>query len=62
MTHTSCQRRDCLNYFVKRERMTEANEIFCLAMIATPRANCERYVPPSWKPFYRQNSEKKGAR
>lgn len=58
MIKTACQRQDCLNFFVKRVHMAEADETFCIASIATPSANCMRYVPPSWKPWANRSQRK----
>lgn len=55
MTKTNCQRRDCLNFYVRRERMEAPKEISCLANISEPLADCVRYTPPSWKPFHHQS-------
>lgn len=60
MKPTDCRQRDCLNFFVRRERMTGPNEIFCLAGIEQPRGNCVRYTAPSWKPFHQSARLKKG--
>lgn len=53
MTETKCRQRDCLCFHVKGERVgSSANEVFCVAGIADPRREkCERYTPPSWKPW-----------
>lgn len=60
MKPTTCRQRDCLNFYVRRERMTDAeNEIFCLAGIAQPRGSCVRYTAPSWKPQPRNSSRSK---
>lgn len=62
MTETTCRRNDCLNFYVRRERVGYSpNEIFCLAGVGTPPRTgmCERYMPPSWKPDF---SKKRGAR
>lgn len=61
MTLTNCQQRDCLNLYVRRERMDAPDEkIFCLAGIARPRVACVRYTAPSWKPFHQSARQKKG--
>lgn len=60
MTPTTCRQRDCLNFFVRRERMDAPNEIFCLSGIREPRGACVRYTAPSWKPPHQSALLKKG--
>lgn len=60
MKPTACRKRDCLNFYVRRERMMGPNEIFCLASIREPRGACDRYTAPSWKPLHQSARLKKG--
>lgn len=61
MKHTNCERKDCLNFWMTRSRgdSDSSYSVFCLAGIDKTSGECNRYTPPSWKPWMQRTSKPK---
>lgn len=44
-TETNCRNSKCVHFFVRRERMVEANQTYCMAGVARPQYQCKRFEP-----------------